>query len=643
MIEDRYELLEPIGSGGMGEVWKAHDRRLRRHVAVKGMLDQNAMTAGTRAAAMQRARREAEAIAKIEHRNVVTVHDQVETANQVWIVMKLLEARSLEDLLRTDRALAVPRAADIGLQMLQGLRAVHAASVVHRDVKPGNVLVRDDGLVILVDFGIATFEGAAEVTRAGTVIGTPSYLAPEIFASGSADRTAASDLWALGITLYKMVEGRVPFAGSEVWEVQENIRRYPDPPFRYAGPLAPVIQGLLSTDPGERLDAATAEVMLQEVLSDPPAPHSPPAAATRPPTAASQRGPGPAPVAPGPAAGAAAAASAPSTPEAPAPAAAAASGQGTGQRRGLWLKVAAAALCVALLATAGWLVANGDEDPGGKTDNAGQEGQEGQEGQDGGGAEEWASPPTTLKIGVKDDQPGLGLEKNGKRTGFEVELAYEIGRKMGYDKGKVELETVETVNRSSDLWKKKVHLVIASYSITDDRKKSGKYPVDFAGPYYLAGRGFLVREQSKRPISDSNELIDDKLEVCTAAKSTYEKELDKRGFNMKDPQPSTYEGCKNLLLEDKSPVYAVASDDVVLAGFEYADPDRLRRLNNIEGVEKYGIAMLPDSPILKGKVCSALREIKANGSWDRMYMDNLAPVMGSETPPGRPDLEECRK
>ncbi|MEU6943309.1 protein kinase, partial [Streptomyces rubiginosohelvolus] len=95
VIDGRYELLEPIGSGGMGEVWKAHDRRLRRFVAVKGLLDRNAMTPGTQAAAMRRARREAEAIAKIEHQNVVTVHDQVETDNQVWIVMKLLEARSL--------------------------------------------------------------------------------------------------------------------------------------------------------------------------------------------------------------------------------------------------------------------------------------------------------------------------------------------------------------------------------------------------------------------------------------------------------------------------------------------------------------------------------------------------------------------
>ncbi len=308
VIEGRYELLEPIGRGGMGEVWKAHDRRLRRFVAVKGLLDRNAMTAGTQAAAMQRARREAEAIAKIEHPNVVTVHDQVETDNQVWIVMKLLEARSLADLLRSERVLAIPRAADIGLQILQGLRAVHAASVVHRDVKPANVLVREDGTAILVDFGIATFEGAAQVTRSGSVIGTPPYLAPELFAPGSPGPTPASDLWALGVTLYEMAEGEAPFAGGEVWEVQENIRQSPDPVLRYAGPLAPVIQGLLFPDPRERLDAATAEAMLREVLGAPLARNATgtgtgsgagagagSGSATHPPTAVSEPAAGPVP------------------------------------------------------------------------------------------------------------------------------------------------------------------------------------------------------------------------------------------------------------------------------------------------------------------------------------------------------------
>ncbi|MGW7096174.1 serine/threonine-protein kinase [Streptomyces sp. NPDC054874] len=638
VIDGRYELLEPIGSGGMGEVWKAHDRRLRRFVAVKGLLDRNSMTAATQTAALQRARREAEAIAKIEHQNVVTVHDQVETDNQVWIVMKLLEARSLGDLLSGDGVLAVPRAANIGLQVLQGLRAVHAASVVHRDVKPGNVLVRDDGLAILVDFGIATFEGADRVTRSGSVIGTSSYLAPELFAPASPGPTPASDLWALGITLYEMVEGRVPFAGHEVWEVQENIRQSPDPALRYAGPLAPVIQGLLITDPRERLDAATAETMLREVLGDPAAPNAAraAAAATHPPTAVSTPNPStPAPVpAPGPAV------------PSPAPAQATAGGP-PGRYRG-W-KVAAAVVCLALLAGAGWMVSQGSgEKGGGGDDRAGSvQGQGDAEGAAGSGSKErWKDTHPTLKIGVKDDQPGLSKFDKKTRTyrGYDIDLAYAIAESMGYGKGEVAFTTVATDYRSTALKTKQVDLVIASYSITDDRKTAspGGYSVDFAGPYYDASRSFLVREKSRKyTINDSSDLVDLRVEVCTARESTYEKELPKRGFTMAKSQPNTYQDCLDKLLDPKSDVYAVASDDIILAGYVKANPGKVRQLEPINGAEGYGVAMRPKSPLLKGEVCSALRTILAGRIWEDMYKENLADLVGKENPPGRPDLTEC--
>ncbi|MFE6980265.1 serine/threonine-protein kinase [Streptomyces griseus] len=648
VIDGRYELLEPIGSGGMGEVWKAHDLRLRRFVAVKGLLDRNAMTAANRAAALQRARREAEAIAKIEHQNVVTVHDQVETENQVWIVMKLLEAPSLGDLLTAQHVLAVPRAATIGLQILQGLRAVHAASVVHRDVKPGNVLVRDDGLAILVDFGIATFEGADRVTRTGSVIGTPPYLAPELFAPASPGPTPASDLWALGVTLYEMVEGRAPFAGHEVWEVQENIRQSPDPVIRYAGPLAPVVQGLLIPDPRDRLDAATAEAMLREVLGDPAAPHAGRAAsATHPPTAMSTPNPAtpnPATPAPGPAVP-----PPPVEPVAPAPTPAppAASGR-RGRHRG-W-KVAAAAVCVTLLAGAGWLVSqSGDEkDGGGGGDRAGSVRGQGE----GGGAagsgsqERWKDTHPTLKIGVKDDQPGLSIFDKKSRTykGYDIDLAYAIAESMGYGKGEVAFTTVATDYRSTALKTKQVDLVIASYSITDDRKTASPdgYSVDFAGPYYEASRGFLVREKSaKYTINDSSDLRDLGVEVCTARESTYEKALPKQGFTMAKSQPNTYQDCLDKLLDPKSDVYAVASDDIILAGYVQANPGKVRRLENIQGAEGYGVAMRPGTKVLKGEVCSALRTILDSRVWEDMYKENLSGLVGNENPPGLPDLTEC--
>ncbi|NUW05150.1 serine/threonine-protein kinase, partial [Streptomyces sp. CAI 127] len=587
---------------------------------------------------------EAEAIAKIEHLNVVTVHDQVETDNQVWIVMKLLEARSLGDLLSRDGVLAVPRAANIGLQVLQGLRAVHAASVVHRDVKPGNVLVRDDGLAILVDFGIATFEGADRVTRTGSVIGTPSYLAPELFAPASPGPTPASDLWALGVTLYEAVEGHVPFAGQEVWEVQENIRQSPDPALRYAGPLAPVIQGLLVTDPRERLDAATAEAMLREVLADPASPNAGAAgAATHPPTAVSTPNPStpptpvPRPAVPSPAP----AAPAPVTTSAPPPPKA---GKRRPRHRGR--QIAAAVVCVALLAGAGWLVARGDGEDGKQGDRAGSaEGQS--QGQGNSGSQErWKDTHPTLEIGVKDDQPGLSKFDRKTRTyrGYDIDLAYAIAESMGYGKGEVAFTTVATDYRSTALKTKQVDLVIASYSITDDRKTAGPdgYSVDFAGPYYEASRGFLVREKSaKYTINDSSDLRDLGVEVCTARESTYEKALPKQGFTMAKSQPNTYQDCLDKLLDPKSDVYAVASDDIILAGYVEANPGKVRRLENIQGAEGYGVAMRPKSPVLKGEVCSALRTILAGRVWEDMYKENLSGLVGDKNPPGRPELTEC--
>nr|WP_267918489.1 MULTISPECIES: serine/threonine-protein kinase [unclassified Streptomyces] len=668
VIDGRYELLEPIGSGGMGEVWKAYDLRLRRFVAVKGLLDRNAMTASTQADAMQRARREAEAIAKIEHLNVVTVHDQVETDRQVWIVMKLLDARSLGALLSSEQVLSVPRAAKIGLQIVQGLRAVHAASVVHRDVKPGNVLVRENGLVILVDFGIATFEGADRVTRSGSVIGTPPYLAPELFAPTSPGPTPASDLWALGVTLYEMVEGHVPFAGREVWEVQENIRQSPEPAIRYAGPLAPVIQGLLITNPRERLDAATAEAMFREILGDPEAPHAGAAdPATHPPTAVSTPNGSarPTPTPPSPlsssssATSATSASSAPSAPSAsapPAPAvpppppgptpASAGTGDGRGRPRGM--KVAVAVVCAALLAGAGWLVAEGDDGNGktGSTDSrAGGDG-EGEKPVDRGTEERWKDTHPTLKIGVKDDQPGLSIFDRSTRTyrGYDIDLAYAIAESMGYGRGAVSFTTVATDYRSTALKTKQVDLVIASYSITDDRKTAGPdgYSVDFAGPYYEASRGFLVRQKStKYTINDSSDLRDLGVEVCTARESTYEKALPKQGFTMAKSQPNTYQDCLDKLLDPESDVYAVASDDIILAGYVKANPGKVRRLENIKGAEGYGVAMRPKSPLLKDEVCSALRTILAGRVWEDMYKENLAGLVGNENPPGRPDLTEC--
>ncbi|MFE2768627.1 serine/threonine-protein kinase [Streptomyces albidoflavus] len=596
VIEGRYELLESIGSGAMGEVWKAYDRRLRRHVAVKGLLARTAMTADTRRTAMQRARREAEALAKIEHQNVVTVHDQVETDSQVWIVMKLLEGRSLADLLRRERVLGVPRAAGIGLQILQGLRAVHQAKVLHRDVKPGNVLVRDEGLAILVDFGIASFAGANRVTKFGIPIGTPPYMAPELFAPASPGPTPASDLWALGVTLYEMAEGRLPFRGHEVWEVQENIRSSPEPPYRYSGPLAPVIQGLLAPDKDDRLDAATAEAMLHEVLRDPELP----AAAL-----AEQRTQAALP-------------DFTPDPEQPAPVEVAVPDEPEGKpggRRG-W-KVGLAVVLAAVLAGGGWYLSPDDEPSGSSGSESEAPAVTAAEKR----WEKWRSTNEVLRVGVKKDQPQLSEEKDGEYRGFDISMALAIAEALGYEKGEVRFVPVNTENRPTMLDNKRAHLIVASYSITDEREEE----VDFVGPHFRAGRTFLVREKSTRyDLRSAADIKQKKVPVCTAAHSTYERHLKEGGYKAYAPQPANYETCVNKLLDESADVYAVASDDVLLAGLAYEKRGQVRLLDSGAGTEEYGVAMRPEDQPLKGKVCTALRQIITSGEWDRMYKDHLA-------------------
>ncbi|MFC8565744.1 protein kinase [Streptomyces sp. NPDC057245] len=641
VIEGRYELLEPVGSGGMGEVWKAYDRRLRRYVAVKGLLDRVAMTPDTQQAAMQRARREAEALAKIEHQNVVTVHDQIETADQVWIVMKLLEGQSLADLLSRDGVLGVPRAANIGLQMAQGLRAVHEASVLHRDVKPGNVLVRDGGQVVLVDFGIATFEGADRVTRHGGVIGTPPYLAPELFAPASPGPTPASDLWALGVTLYEMVEGRMPFGGAEAWEVQASIQQSPEPVLRYAGPLGPVVRALLVTDPDRRPDAASAEVMLREVIEEPGAPtparaatpaHSPTARPTPPASRPDSR---PASVVPVP------------TPATPSPDAAvpgsppAATGGGRGgfrSRKG-W-KMAAAAVCAALLAGGGWFVASQGDSGGRQDDAAGEQGAAGGDTEK--AWEQWRSATKRLTIGAKEDQPGLSFHNKDTDvwSGFDVDIAYALAEKLGYGRDDVDFYAVTTGNRASRLKNGEVDLVVASYSMTTEREKQDG--INFVGPYYKAGSSLLVRKNSAK--YDLDEAVDVKrnhVEVCTARDSTYAQKLKSEGYATGKWQPDSYRECVDRLLDEKSSVYAVASDDVLLAGYAKNDPAHLKLLPSGAGTEPYGVAVRKDNPLLKSKVCSGLQEILAGEEWPEMYMKDLAPLTGRKTAPSRPELRPC--
>ncbi|GGJ93458.1 serine/threonine protein kinase [Streptomyces camponoticapitis] len=262
-LAGRYKLGEAIGRGGMGQVWRAYDELLNRTVAVKELTAALYVSAADRAVLHARTQKEARAAARISHPAVVTVHDVLDHGGRPWIVMQYVDGPSLADALTSD-PIVVREAARIGLQVLAALRAAHAAGVLHRDVKPGNVLLARDGRVLLTDFGIAAIEGDSAITRTGELVGSIDYLAPERV-RGS-DPGPASDLWSLGATLHTAVEGTSPFRRtSAVATMQAVITDDPPAPLR-AGPLAPVITALLHKDPEARPDSAEVERMLREVL-----------------------------------------------------------------------------------------------------------------------------------------------------------------------------------------------------------------------------------------------------------------------------------------------------------------------------------------------------------------------------------------
>ncbi|MFH9175707.1 serine/threonine-protein kinase [Streptomyces albogriseolus] len=262
LVAGRYRLGESIGSGGMGRVWRAHDEVLHRSVAIKELTAALYVSDSEQATLLARTRAEARAAARINHSAVVTVHDVLEHDGRPWIVMELVEGRSLADAVKEQERVEPREAARIGLWVLRALRAAHAAGVLHRDVKPGNVLLGRDGRVLLTDFGIAQIDGDAAITRTGEVVGSVDYLAPERVRGH--DPGPASDLWALGATLYTAVEGISPFRRTSPLTTMQAVVEEETEPLRHAGPLAPVISAFLRKDPATRPDAATAEQMLAE-------------------------------------------------------------------------------------------------------------------------------------------------------------------------------------------------------------------------------------------------------------------------------------------------------------------------------------------------------------------------------------------
>ncbi|TPQ18764.1 serine/threonine-protein kinase [Streptomyces sporangiiformans] len=267
LLAGRYRLGEVLGRGGMGTVWRAKDETLGRTVAVKELRFPSSIDEEEKRRLITRTLREAKAIARIRNHGAVTVYDVVDEDNRPWIVMELIEGKSLAEAIREDGLLTPKRAAEVGLAVLDVLRAAHREGILHRDVKPSNVLISEDGRVVLTDFGIAQVEGDPSITSTGMLVGAPSYISPER-ARGHKPGPAA-DLWSLGGLLYASVEGVPPYDKGSAITTLTAVMTEPLEQPKNAGPLEPVIYGLLVKDPDQRLDEAAARSMLSEVIHAP--------------------------------------------------------------------------------------------------------------------------------------------------------------------------------------------------------------------------------------------------------------------------------------------------------------------------------------------------------------------------------------
>ncbi|MFJ8001996.1 serine/threonine-protein kinase [Streptomyces sp. NPDC096310] len=279
LLAGRYRLGGVLGRGGMGTVWRALDETLGRTVAVKELRFPSSIDEDEKRRLITRTLREAKAIARIRNSGAVTVFDVVDEDDRPWIVMELVEGKSLAEAVREDGLLTPRRAAEVGLAILDVLRSAHREGILHRDVKPSNVLIAEDGRVVLTDFGIAQVEGDPSVTSTGMLVGAPSYISPER-ARGHKPGPAA-DLWSLGGLLYASVEGCPPYdKGSAIATLTAVMTEPLDPP-KNAGALTEVIYGLLAKDPEQRLDDAGARALLEDIVQAPEAEPEPPLDATR--------------------------------------------------------------------------------------------------------------------------------------------------------------------------------------------------------------------------------------------------------------------------------------------------------------------------------------------------------------------------
>nr|WP_308312158.1 serine/threonine-protein kinase [Streptomyces sp. CWNU-1] len=600
MIDGRFELLARLGGGGMGLVWRARDLVLHREVALKEVRPPDPALAefDPDAARALRARvlREARALARIDHPHVVTIHHIVDGGEYTypWLVMELVSGGSLQDRLDRDGPLTPEEAAEVGRGVLAGLRAAHAADIQHRDIKPANVLLRPDGRPVLTDFGIAAIQGSTALTIAGSLIGTPDYMAPERV--GGDDGDSAADLWSLALMLYVAVEGHNPLRRANTLATLAAVLSEDVPPARRAGPLTAALNAVLVRDPAARPDAEALDGLLEAVGSKvgarvPNTPTSYPLAPPAPPP--------PSPASPGPPESSAS----PGPPESPR--------RQPAWRRQSWAYYAAAFAALTLGGVLLWTFYP-DGDDGAKDNQAA-----------GGGDAPTGSPAAPkITIGVKSDMPGFSVKApGGGFTGFDVDVATYIAGELGHESKDIEWKAVSSGDRETLLKNGGVNFLVAAYAITEERKET----VDFVGPYLVARQDVLMRVDDMtiaRP-SDLNGK-----RVCSVTGSTPSRTLEAKGAPdavMVD-QPR-YSDC--LIQLASRNVDAITTDDAILAGYA-ANTGKYRLGGFGLSEEQYGIG-LPKGSALKPQVQKALDNMVDSGAWKKAMQKNL-PLLQRETP-----------
>nr|WP_306370278.1 serine/threonine-protein kinase [Nocardiopsis sp. CC223A] len=261
LLKGRYQLVSEIARGGVGTVWRAVDLVIDREVAVKELRLPESLSRSDRESLLQRTTREARVAGRLSHPSLITVLDVVDEDDRPWIVMELLEASTLEEIIDVGGPLPYQRVAEIGLQLIDALKVAHNEGIVHRDVKPGNVMITSGGRVVLTDFGLAAWNGESALSESGRIVGSPAYLSPERAKAGPVG--PASDLWSLGATLYAAVEGYPPYDRKGYIKILRQEPLEEPATAAKAGPLAPALAGLLKVEAGERLTADNAAKMLR--------------------------------------------------------------------------------------------------------------------------------------------------------------------------------------------------------------------------------------------------------------------------------------------------------------------------------------------------------------------------------------------